>query len=56
MDSLLRTLILSLVLIPNLCVANAVAADTALASPELSRPFQPAPPGIPQRRLSGGTR
>ncbi|MBE9067713.1 hypothetical protein IQ260_13720 [Leptolyngbya cf. ectocarpi LEGE 11479] len=54
MDSLLRSLILSTVLIPNLFVVNAVAAD--MAPPELSRPFQPASPGIPQRRLSGGTR
>lgn len=39
--------------------AAALAVDTHRQLPQstsLERTFQPSPPGIPQRRLSGGTR
>ena len=38
--------------------ASLISVDTCLMTQELSveRSFQPAPPGVPERRLSGGTR
>ncbi|MEM9266030.1 MAG: hypothetical protein AAGA46_10950 [Cyanobacteria bacterium P01_F01_bin.13] len=62
MGSLLRSLVLSTLLLPHLLMASSAAASTSprahVMSQELSaeRSFQPSPPGIPQRRLSGGTR
>ncbi len=63
MGSFLRSLMLGTLLLSNLLVANAAAASTTTirehtVSQELSaeRSFQPPPPGVPQRRLSGGTR
>ncbi|MEO0394893.1 MAG: hypothetical protein AAF243_02770 [Cyanobacteria bacterium P01_A01_bin.137] len=60
MGSLLRSLVLGTILIPHLFVADAVAApmgtSTCLTELSVDRSFQPEPPGVPQRRLSGGTR
>lgn len=62
MGSLLRNFILGTLLMPTLLVgdvaASLISVDTCLMTQELSveRSFQPAPPGVPERRLSGGTR
>lgn len=63
MAGLLRNLILSTLLLPTLLAIDVGAstintADTCLIVQDLSAEcsFQPSPPGVPERRLSGGTR
>lgn len=63
MGGFLRLLITRTVLISQLLVVADAAALAMDARPPLliekaspEQPFQPPPPGIPQRRLSGGTR
>ncbi|WP_215608338.1 hypothetical protein [Leptothoe spongobia] len=63
MGSFLRNLMTKTLLISHLLVVADAAAFAMDTRPELlpqtasaEQPFQPPPPGIPQRRLSGGTR
>lgn len=63
MGGFLRILITKTVIISHLLVVADAAALAMDAKPTLlsqkastETPFQPSPPGIPERRLSGGTR
>ncbi|EKV03875.1 hypothetical protein Lepto7375DRAFT_6194 [Leptolyngbya sp. PCC 7375] len=62
MGGLLRNLACATIIVPNCLMADAVAqplnirTDWPCQELSVERSFQPAPPGVPQRRLSGGTR
>lgn len=62
MGGLLRGLVIATSLVSNLLVADAIAlsmnSNTNVTCQEFAadRSFRPTPPGVPQRRLSGGTR